>query len=271
MRTLESAGIILDQKFLKDFFDNAPVGFHVFGPDRLIVDINQAELDMIGYKRQEIVGKKMWGDLIVPQERSVFEKHWKDLLEKGRVHNIPYTMVHKNGQQVEVLLSATARFDKSGQLINTRGSVVDVTQRNQIERNLRSCELEILTQLQEEKKKIKGSVIHNVEQIIRPLLANLRRKGTALDKRNIDLLTQSLDEITTEFGRQLVNPKWSLSRREIEICHMIKNGLSTKDIADLLSVSIRTVDNHRDHIRRKLGVSSRDVNLSSYLQTFSDT
>ena len=96
---------------------------------------------------------------------------------------------------------------------------------------------------------------------------NLRRKGTALDKRNVDLLAQSLSQITGDFGQQLVNKKWHLSRREVEVCHMIKNELLTKEIADLLNVSIRTVDNHRDHIRKKLGITG-GVNLMTYLQDF---
>ena len=57
------------EKYLRDFFDHAPIGFHVFGPGRKIIDINQAELDMIGYAHEEVVGKKTWGDLIIPEEK----------------------------------------------------------------------------------------------------------------------------------------------------------------------------------------------------------
>ncbi len=42
----------------RDFFENALVGFHSFGPDRRITAINDAELAMIGYSRDEIVLKK---------------------------------------------------------------------------------------------------------------------------------------------------------------------------------------------------------------------
>jgi len=259
---------IFDQEYLRDFFDNAPIGFHVFGPDRVIADINRAELQMIGYRRDEIVGKKTWGDLIIEEEKPKFERHWKDIQATGSVYNIPYTLVHKDGHHVEVILNATARFDAAGKLVNTRGSVVDVTQRNQMERRSRSSELELLAQLQEEKKKIKENVIHNVEGLIRPILGKLKRKGSPLDRRNVDLLSRGLDQITADFGRRLMDQKWRLSRREMEICHMIRNGLSTKEIAGLLNVSTRTVDNHRDHIRKKLKLSSQEVNLASYLQTF---
>ncbi|MHC4098562.1 MAG: PAS domain-containing protein [Planctomycetota bacterium] len=36
------------QERFSDFFKNAPIGFHIFGPDQIIVDINDAELEMIG-------------------------------------------------------------------------------------------------------------------------------------------------------------------------------------------------------------------------------
>lgn len=37
----------------RDFFNNAPVGFHIFGPDGIIIDINQIEIDMLGYAYDE--------------------------------------------------------------------------------------------------------------------------------------------------------------------------------------------------------------------------
>ncbi len=61
------------QERFRDFFKNAPVGFHIFGPDRKIMDINEAELEMIGYAKDEIVGIKTWADLILPEQRTEFE------------------------------------------------------------------------------------------------------------------------------------------------------------------------------------------------------
>ena len=59
----------------------------------------------------------------------------------------------------------------------------------------------------------------------------------------------------------------SLTPSEIKICNMIRNGLRTKEIAELRKVSIATVNRHREHIRRKLGITNNDVNLATYLQS----
>ena len=68
-----------------DFFSHAPIGFHIFGPDKIISEINQAELDIIGYEHDEIVGKKTWADLIIPEQKKKFNKHWNELEKTGQV------------------------------------------------------------------------------------------------------------------------------------------------------------------------------------------
>ncbi|MHC4735190.1 MAG: PAS domain-containing protein [Planctomycetota bacterium] len=128
------------QERFSDFFKNAPIGFHIFGPDQIIIDINDAELEMIGYSRDEIVGKKTWADLIIPEERQQFKEHWHDIISKGQVRNLEYTLVHKDGHRINVILNASSRFDKNGNLINTRGSVLNITERKQAEQALRVSE-----------------------------------------------------------------------------------------------------------------------------------
>ncbi len=56
-----------------------------------------------------------------------------------------------------------------------------------------------------------------------------------------------------------------LSPREREICNLIKGGATSKEIAASLSISLATVRKHRELIRRKLGLTNKDINLLSYL------
>ncbi len=58
-----------------------------------------------------------------------------------------------------------------------------------------------------------------------------------------------------------------LTPREIEICDMIKNGISGKGIAGIINISHGTIERHRNNIRRKLGIKNRKINLSSFLKT----
>jgi hypothetical protein len=53
---------------------------------------------------------------------------------------------------------------------------------------------------------------------------------------------------------------------EIALGTMIRNGLSTKEIAQLRCIAPATVRRHRENIRRKLGLRNRKANLATYLQ-----
>ena len=275
-----------DQDYLRDFFENAPIGFHAFGPNRIIVDMNQTELDMLGYAKKDIVGKKCWTDLIDPAEIPLFEKHWQEINSEGEVRNLNYTLVCRGGRRRKVLLNASARFDLSGKLLNTRGSVVDITQRQQMTLMLAASKekasryksnleknntifLNWLDKWDEEKHREQENIRKNIEETVFPLLEKLKRRGTPLDRRNLLLLERSLQDVTSGFALKLMNKKWRLSVREIEICKMLTSGLKTKDIADLLSTSSRTIEHHRNHIRKKLGMANSSDDPAVFLKTFS--
>ncbi len=121
----------------RDFFENAPVGFHIFGQNGIISDINRKELDLLGCTQEEIIGKKKWIDLIIPEQKAIFEKHWKEINETGFVGDYEYTLVTKSGDLIYVLLNASARFAENGNLISTRGSILDITQRKIAEAELK--------------------------------------------------------------------------------------------------------------------------------------
>ncbi|MBW8001815.1 MAG: PAS domain S-box protein [Planctomycetes bacterium] len=145
-RKLTEQALLESEDRLRDFFRNAPIGFHILGPDRIITDINEDGLKMIGYTHKEIAGKKTWADLIIPQQRQQFEKHWHDIITKGLVKDLEYTLVTKDGRNIDVILNASSRFDEDGNFINTRGSVLNITKRKQTEENLQrmSNQLRIL-------------------------------------------------------------------------------------------------------------------------------
>lgn len=50
--------------------------------------------------------------------------------------------------------------------------------------------------------------------------------------------------------------KYQLSKREIEVLKLIAEGKTNKDVAEILALSVHTVETHRKHIHNKLGVSN---------------
>jgi len=124
----------------------------------------------------------------------------------------------------------------------------------------------VLSRLEDEKQEIRASILANIQKIIMPIVFELELEVTGRQRSYVTLLRQSLQEITSPFLTQLSREHMQLTPVEIAIGTMIRNGLSTKEIAQLRCISAATVRRHRENIRRKLGLRNRKVNLATYLQ-----
>jgi len=126
---------------------------------------------------------------------------------------------------------------------------------------------EVLKQVQVEKEEMEAHILDNVDRILLPLISKLKSEESHLSQQSLELLEKTLKKITDPFGSKISRDTFKLTRREMEICNMIKNGLTSKEIAKLLNISTRTVEKHRNHIRKKLGIIDKDINLATYLNT----
>lgn len=125
----------------------------------------------------------------------------------------------------------------------------------------------VLSRLEEEKQEIRVAVMSNIQKIIMPIVSELELATTGRQRSYVTLLRRSLQEIVSPFLAQLSARNLQLSPGELAICAMIRNGLSTKEIAQIRCIAPGTVRRHRENIRRKMGLHHRGVNLASYLQS----
>jgi len=125
---------------------------------------------------------------------------------------------------------------------------------------------EILSHIEEEKQQVSDNLRVNINRVIMPIIKNLRKRVNINDREYFTLLERCLKDITSPFINKLELRVAKLSPRELEICNMVKNGLSSKEIAGSLNISIHTVIKQRQRIRKKLGINNQGVNLITHLQ-----
>ncbi len=125
---------------------------------------------------------------------------------------------------------------------------------------------ELLDQIEREKERIKKNVHTSIDKLIFPVLMRLKKNATSIEKRYIEMLRENLEGIISSFGSKITERKLNLTPREIEICNMIKTGLTSKEISAFLNISIQTTERHRNNIRKRLGLVKKDINLMAYLQ-----
>lgn len=125
----------------------------------------------------------------------------------------------------------------------------------------------VLSRLEEEKQEIRASILANIQRLLMPLVFELELEVTGRQRSYVTLLRQNLQEIASPFLTQLCQAFVELTPVEVAISSMIRNGLSTKEIAQLRGISAATVRRHRENIRRKLELTNRKVNLTTFLQS----
>ena len=125
----------------------------------------------------------------------------------------------------------------------------------------------VLTRIEDEKQSIYKNMQSNVEKILMPILHALTLEVPIMQRKYVDLLRTNLEELASPFINHLSRRFLSLTPTEIKICNMIRSGLRTKEIAQMQGVSMATINRHREHIRQKLEITNKEINLTTFLQS----
>jgi PAS domain S-box-containing protein len=126
----------------------------------------------------------------------------------------------------------------------------------------------LLKRMDEDKKAVEEKVLFNVRQFIEPILQKLKTgRLTASQKNLLEILEANLNEIISPFDQRLSNSFMKLTPTEIQVANFIRQGKTSKEIAEMMNLSTKTVEFHRDNIRTKIGIKNKKINLRTYLMS----
>ncbi len=108
---------------LTDFFENAAIPLHWVGPDGTILRVNQAELDLLGYDRDEYLGRNI---VEFHADQPVITDILRRLSSGEVLHDYPARLRCKDGSIKHVLIDSSVYFD-DGKFVHTRCFTRDVT------------------------------------------------------------------------------------------------------------------------------------------------
>ncbi len=126
----------------------------------------------------------------------------------------------------------------------------------------------LLKQRDEDRTELEENVFSVLNQLVMPSIEKLKKSPLKeSDRASVRVIEAHLKEVTSSFVRKLSAEHLKLSPRELQMAGMIKEGSTTKEIADLMNISRATVEIHRHHIRKKLGLKGKKTNLATYLSS----
>ena len=269
---------------LRTIFDSAADGMLLAKiSDRQFSTANKKMGQMLGYTEEELLQMRV--DDIHPPESLpyVMDQFTKQVNQSITIaRDIP--VLRKNGSVFFADVSA-APMNVNGEKCML-GMFRDITDRKKAEEALRQREEELsiksrnleemnaalkvlLKQREDDRYQMEENVLTNVKTSIIPYLEKLKKGALSKQQKTyIKMIEDQISEIIAPFLRSLSRSSFDLTPQELRVADMVKNGHTTKDIADVLKISTKTVDYHRDNLRRKLGIRNQKTNLRSFLLRF---
>ena len=268
--------LLYERNFSQTVVESLPGLFFVLDEQGALLRWNDNLEIMTGYSAGEIRAMPAV-DLLPENDRKESLKRIQEIIRLGEI-SMETEMIFKNGIRRMFRFHAK-RLSYEGRLCIV-GTGMDITDQKRAENDLKrfaenlqdaNIALRVLMQQRnEDQKDIEEKLQANVNDLIIPYLKKLKQ-ATLEDrhKNHLQILEHNLREIISPFMKNLHAAHADLTPREIQIMDLIKQGKNNKEIAGLLNASLKTVETHRNHIRKKLNLVNARVNLRSYLLSVS--
>ena len=248
-----------------------------------ITFFNRAALEMVGYSAEEFMGMNSRQYIPAEEYDRLFEIYNRIYRTGQPALTFEYAIIRKDGRQ-------TYRQTSASLIKNSLNSTFmnlsrDITNRKMYENeiNKKEHELEIqslslsesnialkvlLKQREADRVDMERKVLSNIGELIAPYLQKLKNGRLGNDELAlVHVIEGNLAHIISPFLHNLTITQYNLTPRELQVANLVKEGRTTKEIADILKISTGAIDFHRNNIRKKLGLNNQKANLRSYLSS----
>ena len=195
-------------------------------------------------------------------------KRIEETLEKAR-QDLEVQVSNRTAE----LLQANKNLQR--EVVSRKRSQIKLLEKSE-ELEARKAELEeanialkvLLKAHEDERKALEDKFVCNINELVRPHLEALAAGQIGPRHRSlVDAIRNSLDDIASPLSRRFIIDSNRLTPVETNIANLIRQGRTTKEIAELMGVATSTVDFHRGNIRTKLGLTHKPINLETHLKS----
>jgi PAS domain S-box-containing protein len=119
--------------------ETSPDGITLVDMDTNIVMTNEQGAKNLGYTLKEVMGKSSF-DLIAPEDAPRIMETVQDLVEKGKISNVEFNFIHKDGSRVPIEYNAALVLDENGEPMYLMGISRNISERKKAENIIKESE-----------------------------------------------------------------------------------------------------------------------------------
>jgi DNA-binding CsgD family transcriptional regulator len=128
----------------------------------------------------------------------------------------------------------------------------------------------VLRKNREEMDEFRAKTSDQIRQFAFPHLEKLKlARLSGRESAYVQLLGEALSQIASEEVSALAQLQRKLTPAEFQVAGFIRQGHTSKQISEIMSISFLTIESHRKSIRRKLGLRNSKTNLRNHLSSLS--
>ena len=118
-RKLAEHALKISERKYRSLYNNAPDMYHSLNRDKIIIDCNETEARMLGYAKEEIIGRPL-SDFFTEESKELIEKDFPRLKNEKGLRKIERTFVRKDGTTFPAIINVYAEFDSKGEMFEIR-------------------------------------------------------------------------------------------------------------------------------------------------------
>ncbi len=123
----------------------------------------------------------------------------------------------------------------------------------------------VLRQVEEDRNELGKRIASNVNKMVLPYIEKLKITKDKQYSSIASIVETNLTELISPFMDNL--KLFNFTPREVQVASLIKDGKSTKEIAEIIGIAPSAINVYRAKIRNKLKLNGQKTNLQMYLQT----
>jgi PAS domain S-box-containing protein len=121
-------------KEISDLYNNAPCGYHSLGPDGTVLQMNDTELNWLGYSRAEVEGRMRLWDFMPPDTQERFHQRFAEFQQQSGWMTNEWEVRSRGGETRCLLVNSEVVRDGQGNFLRSRSTALEITEHKRLER-----------------------------------------------------------------------------------------------------------------------------------------